>query len=179
MGDYYASPQPLVTPAAPAPLHAGLTPRRILLIAAGLALAYWAYTRYKAGATQEGFADGPAARTRAEGQSCSGSALLGNYLTCDKFANDFQGRQKSPIERYQDQLTKQREKERASPLVPDVKLPPVQDYVLPKSTSHGNWDKVRDIRGEVAVSQGGLTPLTQVSPAAVDAAMAAQRLKPT
>ncbi|WIA10852.1 hypothetical protein OEZ85_011018 [Tetradesmus obliquus] len=147
---------------------AGLDLQQILVLVAAAAAAYWLYKKYYAAPTErEGYKDN-VKETAAEKTGCAKS-LIGNYLTCDKYANDFQGRQKSAVERYQEQLSQQRET--AAPLVPDVKLPPLQDYVLPQSSTHGKWDRIADVRGGIDVAYAG--SLTTVSPAAIDAAMAA------
>lgn len=171
MSDYSPSPLPpsapiVAGPQANGPRIAGFDLKQLLMIAAAVAAAYWLYQKYygpqAAALAKEGYTE-----TSAEKTGCAKS-LLGNYLTCDKYATQFQGRQKSAVERYQDDLAEKREK--AQPLLPDIKLPPVQDHVLPKATSFGKWDRVTDLRGSVDVSYSG--SLTQVAPAAIDAVLA-------
>ncbi|KAF6250472.1 hypothetical protein COO60DRAFT_1465400 [Scenedesmus sp. NREL 46B-D3] len=155
----------------------GLDVKQLLLIAAALAVALWFYKKYYASTTKkEGFANETRAEQQQQQQQQAGTgcakSVLGNFLTCDKHANDFGGRQKSAVERFQEQLAEERQK--AEPLVPDVQLPPMQDYVLPTSTTKGKWDRIADVRGGIDVAYAG--SLTSVSPAAIDAAMSAAKL---
>jgi hypothetical protein len=166
---------------------AGLEAKHLVMIAVAAVVAYWWYKRYQAqraaAGVREGFKDN---ETASERSSCSKS-LIGNYLTCDKYASDFLSRKKTPVERYQDQLQLKQEQERQkqqqqqqqqhnNPLVPDVKIPSIQDYVVPQSSTSGRWDKITgDMRGGVDVSYTG--SLTQVSPAALDAAITASKVQ--
>lgn len=181
MSDYTYSPMPSAPPAIQPAAAAGALSvtglvkgfdlKKALILAAALAVAYWVYKRYYCteAAVKEGFQEREKVETAAEQQGC-GKSLLGNFLTCDKYAHDFVSRDKSPVERYQDQLQQQRQD--AKPLVPDVKLPSVKDYVLPVSSSQGRWDKVMDLRGGLDVAYQG--SLSTVSPGAIEAAMAAK-----
>lgn len=140
--------------------------RRALVLAAALALVYVVYMRYYAPpavtAAKEGYQE-PALSTEAGARFKS--CLKGNFLDCSKYEKNFNGRTKSAVEKYQDQIDRQRA-EQAQPLLPDIKPPPVQDYMMPVMTSTGSTDKITSLQAYIPpVNEGA--PSTVSSTAAV------------
>lgn len=146
--------------------HGTINLRTALVFAAALALVYVVYMRFYASpvdaAANEGYEE-PSLSTEAGARFKS--CLKGNFLDCSKYEKNFNGRTKSAVEKYQDQIDRQRA-EQAQPLLPGIQPPPVQDYMMPVMTSTGSNDKITSLQAYIPPVNDG-APSTVSSTAAV------------